>query len=519
MQVTEKSSEGLSRTYEVVIPATELADRLGQKIKEIQPQVRLKGFRPGKVPASHIRKVFGSSLMGDVVQETVNETSQKALQDNEVTPASEPHIHMESDTDKVIAGDADLAYHIHLDVMPTFDAANPADLKLVRPVTEAGDKELQDALEELAKNNQSFEGKGKKAAAEGDQVIMDFVGRVDGEEFEGGKAEDAKLVLGSGQFIPGFEDGLVGAKAGEEKVVEANFPDPYQREDLAGKTAEFTVQVKEVAAPKPAEVDDELAKAFGLESLDALKEAVKSNLQRELDSQSRARVKRRLLDALDERHDFELPKRMVDAEFEQIWNQVKSDMDAGNLDEEDAEKSEDELKEEYRGIAERRVRLGLVLAEIGREGKVEIKDEDVSRAVNQQASQYPGQERQIIEFYQQNPQALAQIRAPLYEEKVVDYILELADIKDEKVSREELFTDDEAPGAAPAKKKPAAKKKAPAKKAAAKKSGSSKSDEAEAKPAKKPAAKKAPAKKAAAAKKAPAKKPAAKKTAKKADSD
>lgn len=522
MQVTEKSSEGLSRTYEVVVPAADLAERLTQKIEEIRPQVRLKGFRPGKVPASHIRKVFGQSIMGDIVQETVNETSQKALADEEVTPASEPHIHMESDADAVIKGDTDLAYHIHLDVMPKFDPADPKELKLVRPVTEAGDEQVEDALKELAKNNQSFEDKGKKAAADGDQVTMDFKGELDGEVFEGGAAEDANIVIGAGQFIPGFEEGLVGLKAGGEKTVDATFPENYQREDLAGKTAQFAVRVKAVAAPVEAKVDEDLAKAFGLESLEALKEAVKSNIQRELDNQSRARVKRRLLDALDERHDFELPPRMVDSEFEQIWNQVEADIKDGNLDEEDTDKPEDELKAEYRSIAERRVRLGLVLAEIGRKGSVEIREEDVSRAVNQQAAQYPGQERQIVEFYQKNPQALAQIRAPLYEEKVVDYILELADIKDERVSRESLFTDDEAPGAE-AKKKPAAKKKAPAKKAAAKKApakkAAAKSDKAESKPAKKPAAKKTAAKKPAAKKpapkKAPAKKAPASKTTKK----
>jgi len=503
MQVTEKSSEGLSRTYEVVVGASELADRLDRKIAEIRPQVRLKGFRPGKVPASHIRKVFGKSIMGDVVQEVVNETSQKALEEKEVTPATEPHVHMESDMDAVVEGGADLAYHIHLDVMPKFEPAKPSELKLTRPVAAVADEEVDDALRRLAESNITYKDKGEKAAAEGDQVTVDFVGEVDGEKFEGGAAEGTQLVLGSGQFVPGFEDGLEGVKAGDETTVEATFPEDYPREDLAGKTASFAVTVKAVAAPQEATIDDEMAKALGLESLDALKDAVRSNLQREHDAQSRARVKRRLLDALDARHDFDLPKRMVDAEFDQIWSQVEADMKAGKLDDEDAGKSEDELKDEYRKIAERRVRLGLVLAEMGRVGGVQINDEEVARAINQQAAQYPGQERQVVEFYQNNPQALAQIRAPLYEEKVVDYAIELAEVTDETVSREELFTDDAAPGAEPAetKKKPAAKKKAPAKKTAAKKTAG-----------KKPAAK-AGESAASESKKAPAKKPAAKKPA------
>lgn len=529
MQVVEKSSEGLSRTYEVTIPQSELSERLDAKIKEMQPQVRLKGFRPGKVPASHIRKVFGKSILSDIVQDAVNETSQKALTEQEVTPASEPHVHLESKFEDVVEGKSDLAYHIHLDVMPKFEPAKPADIELVRPVAEVGDEEIQNSLKRIAESNQNFEDKGKKAAAEGDRLTVDFVGSVDGEEFEGGAAEGAQVVIGAGQFIPGFEEGLTGAKAGEEKTVEATFPEQYQREDLAGKTASFKVTVKAVEAPAETKIDDDLAKSLGLESLDALKEAVKQNLEREYRNQSRARAKRRLLDALDERHDFELPKRMVDAEFDQIWSQVDADRQAGRLDEEDAAKSEDELKDEYRKIAERRVRLGLVLAEIGRVGEVRITEEEVSRAVNQQAAQYPGQERQVVEFYNKNPQALAQLRAPIYEEKVVDYILELAKVEDETVSRDELFTEDEMPGAGGSKpaKKAAAKKKAPAKKTAAKKApakkAAAKSDEGEATkaPAKKTAAKKAPAKKAAASKassskstasKSTAKKPAAKKT-------
>jgi len=509
MQVTEKSSEGLSRTYEVVIPAADLAAKLDAKIEEMRPQVRLKGFRPGKVPASHIRKVFGKSIMGDVVNETMQESSQKALSNKDVTPATEPHVHMESDMDQVIDGKADLAYHIHLDVMPKFDPIKPGEIKLKRPVAEVADQEIDDSLKRLAETNPTYEDKGAKKAVEGDRLTVDFVGSIDGEEFEGGKAEDIQIVLGQGGFIPGFEEGLIGAKKGDDKTIDATFPENYQAQHLAGKTAQFAVSVKSVEAQGETKIDDELAKSLGLDSLDALKDAIKSNLEREHQNQSRARVKRRLLDVLDTEHDFELPEKMVDAEFNQIWSQVQQDIEQGNLDDEDKDKSEDELKAEYRTIAERRVRLGLVLAEIGREGGVQVAEEEVARAVNQQASQYPGQERQVVEFYQSNPQALAQIRAPLYEEKVVDYVLELAEVEDETVAAEDLFKDDDAPGQAA--KKPAAKKKAPAKKAPAKKHAAKKPA------AKKPAASKAKSDSAAAkkapAKKAPAKKPAAKKPA------
>ncbi len=492
MNVVElESSKGLNKVYEITIPATELDERLTAKIAEIQPRVSLKGFRPGKVPASHIRKVFGKSIMGDVVQEVTQETSEKALTDQGVRQASAPHIHPESDMDQVIEGGADYVYHIHLDVMPDFKPANPKDLTVTRPVAEVGDEEIEDSLKRIAEQNVSFEAKDGPAE-DGDRVTMDFVGRVDGEEFEGGKAEGADLVLGQGRFIPGFEDQIAGMKAGEERTINVTFPEDYGHEPLAGKPAEFDIKVSEVAAPKESAVDEDLAKNLGLESLDALKDAVKKNLEREYAGQSRARAKRRVLDALDGLHDFELPVNMVEQEFGAIWQQVQADIEAGNLDDEDKEKSEDELKDDYRKIAERRVRLGLVLAEIGREGNVRVNDEEIARAVNQEAMRYPGQEQQVVEFYQKNPQALAQVRAPLYEEKVIDYILELADVTDETVSKEDLFADDEAPGAEAKESKPAKK---PAKKKAAKKAAADEDGEKKAakKPAKKKAAKKAKA--------------------------
>ncbi len=511
MQVTQTKAEGLSHTYDITIPSTELDSRLDAKIAEIQPDVTLKGFRPGKVPAAHIKRMFGKSLMGEIVEAAMNEASEKALQDNNIKPAGQPHIHMLAEAEEVIAGKADLSFHMHVDVMPSFTPVDPASLTVERPVAEVSEEEIGEALANLAESQKSFEDKDGKAE-DGDAVIVDFVGKIDGEPFEGGSAEDAQVVLGSGDFIPGFEEQLVGVAKGDEKQLTVTFPENYPAKDLAGKEAIFETVVKAVQKPVQTAIDDELAKQLGLESLEALRDVIAKNLASDHKAQSRSRAKRRLLDVLDEKHDFDLPPGMVEAEFNAIWQQVEADIKAGNVDEEDKEKSEDELKAEYRAIAERRVRLGLVLAEIGQQAGITVAAEELARAVNAEAMRYPGQEKQVAEYFQKNPEAQARLRAPIFEEKVVDYILELAEVKDVPVSREALFADDELPGEA---KKPATKKKA-AKKTPAKKTGTKKA------PAKKPAAKKEPAKKApakkpaakkASAKKATAKKPAAKKAA------
>jgi trigger factor len=511
MNVTEKASEGLSRTFEIVFPVDDLQARLDAKIEEIRPEVRLKGFRPGKVPVSHIRKMFGESIMGDLLNELVPETTQKTLTDNNLRPASQPEIDVKSDAKDVTSGKSDFLFEIRLEVMPDFEPSDPAKLKVVRPIAAVEAGELNESLEKLADESRDYapkKGGAKAKAADGDVVVIDFVGKIDGEVFEGGSAEDSRVAIGDGAFIPGFEEQLVGAKAGEERELNVNFPADYQAEALAGKAAVFEVTVKGIESPKAAKIDDDLAKRLGLEDLDGLKDALTKRFEGEHAAQSRMKVKRAVLDQLDNEHAFDLPPKMVDAEFQNIWREIQHALEQGQLEDEDKDKSEDELKSEYRVIAERRVRLGLVLAEIGRRNNIDVTQEELSRAVNQEASRYPGQERQVVEFYSKNPDAISQIRAPLYEEKVVDYILELADVTDETVSKEALYADEDE---APAKKKPAAKKKAPAKKAAAKKAPAKKAA-AEKAPAKTAAAKKAPAKKAA-AKKAPAKKALAKKAA------
>lgn len=445
MQVVEKSNEGLSRVIAVTIPVAELNEKLEARIKEVAPQMKLKGFRPGKVPASYVKKTFGRDFMGEIINASLNETSQGALDELKLRPAAPAEMNLTSDMDKVIAGQEDLAYEMSLEVMPEFTPVDPKTLKLTRPTYEATDEDLDEALKELASQAKSYEDKKGKTvkAADGDQLTIDFLGKIDGEAFDGGAATDADLVIGSGRFIPGFEEQLKGAKVGEEKTIEVTFPEEYQAKHLAGKAATFDVTVKAIKAEVESKIDDDFAKRIGLESLDQLKELLKSNLNQQYAGATRFKLKRALLDVLDEGHDFALPPKMVDAEFEGIWAQVSADKDAGQLPEEDAKKSEDELKAEYRKIAERRVRLGLVLAEIGRANNVGVTDQELSNAIMAEARNYPGQEKMVLDFYRQNPNAAAQLRAPIYEEKVVDLIVSVAEVKDEAISKEELMKEED----------------------------------------------------------------------------
>ena len=382
--------------------------------------------------------------MGELINKLVTETNQKALEDNELRPAGQPDVQIEGDMEAVVKGEADLSYNMNVDVMPEFEPADVTKLKITRPVAEVAQEQIDEALARIAEQNTQYEARAKTAKAkDGDAVVMDFVGKIDGEAFEGGSAEQQTLVLGSGQFIPGFEDQLVGVKAGEEKEVNVTFPEAYGAADLAGKDAVFEVKVHEVRAPKTPEIDQEFAKGLGLESLEQLTGLVKDQLKAEHDNASRAKAKRNLLDQLDEAHSFDLPPNMVEQEFGQIWQQLQAEMDAGRTADEDKDKSEDELKEEYRKIAERRVRLGLVLAEIGRVADVRISEQEVNQALIREARQYPGQETQVVEFFRKNPGAMAQLRAPIYEDKVVDHILDVAEITEETVSREDLFKEDD----------------------------------------------------------------------------
>jgi trigger factor len=445
MQVVEKLNEGLSRVLEVTIAKGDLTQKLDAKIAEITPKMNIKGFRPGKVPQAHVRKMYGKELMGEIIQETLNATTEQAMKDANIRPASQPELKPIGDIEGVIEGKSDLAYEIAVEMMPIFTPIEPASIELTRPVYEPTDADIDEALKTVVAGSKQFEAKTGKSvkAADGDKLIIDFVGKLGDEVFEGGSAEGAELIIGSGQFIPGFEEQLIGAKKGETKTLNVTFPENYGAANLAGKAATFETTVQDILAPKAGEADDELAKSLGLESLQALKDILKTQLQQQYGQASRFKMKRALLDVLDEKHSFELPKRMLEAEFNGIWQQVEQDKANGQLAEEDANKSEQELKDEYMKIAERRVRLGLVLAEIGTRQNVQVTDQEVNQAIMQEARNYPGQERQVFEFYTKNPGAAAQIRAPIYEEKVCDLIFSLAKVTDTPISKEDLLKEEE----------------------------------------------------------------------------
>ncbi|MGH6782488.1 MAG: trigger factor [Sphingomonadaceae bacterium] len=431
----------------MTVPVADLNERLEARIVEIMPQLNIKGFRPGKVPAAHVRRVHGKALMAEVVEQTISETTQKVLEENKLRPASEPDLKPEGDIAQVIDGKADLSYEISLEIMPDFEPTDLSKIALTRPVYEPTEAEVDEALDELAKQSRTYEPRTGKSlkAKDGDQLLIDFVGRIDGEAFQGGTAEDSELVLGSGQFIPGFEEQLVGAKPGDEVIVKVAFPADYQAANLAGKDAEFTTTVKEVRAPVDAKADDALAERLGVESLEKLKELLKQNLESQYTGASRFKLKRALLDVLDEKHDFPLPPKMVEAEFNAIWQQVQADKERGGLPPEDAEKSDDQLQTEYRKIAERRVRLGLVLAEIGRINNVQVTDQELLDAMRQEAMRYGQQAQQIFDMFRQNAGMQAQLRAPIFEDKVVDLIVGKATVKDEKVSKDDLLKEDDMP--------------------------------------------------------------------------
>jgi len=438
MPSIETQVDGLRRTFRVVIPVADLRAEVDAKIAEAAPRMQLKGFRTGKVPVSHVRKVYGAAIFRDVVNEQVEKSTKETV--GELRVASEPTFELESDLDQVEKGSADLAFKVAVDLMPEFDPIDVATIEIEKPVAPVADEQIDETLTEIAKANRRFDAKDGPAA-EGDALTIDFLGKIDGEAFDGGAAENANIVIGDKRFIPGFEEQLVGLSKDDAQTISVTFPDDYPVEDLKGKPATFDVTVKDVRAPVEIAIDDALATSMGFSDLAALRTAVSERLGQDLAALSRQKAKRALFDQLDAAHTFELPTAMVEAEFAGIWSQIEKDLAAGQLDSDDADKSEDELRAEYRRIAERRVRLGLVLAEIGRRGNVEVRNEELVAAIQAEARRFPGRERDVVTFYQQNPGAVAQIRAPLYEEKVVDFILELAKVTQKTVTREELTAD------------------------------------------------------------------------------
>jgi trigger factor len=446
MNITETSVEGLRRELKVVIGADELEKRLSARLDELKGKARLKGFRPGRVPKEHLRKVYGRSVMAEVVQQAVAETSREALSQREERPAFQPTVALPEDQaeiDKIFAGSSDLAYTLSFEVLPKIELMDFGKLKLERPVAEVTDADIDGSLERIRAANLRYVPK-EGAAEKGDRLIIDFTGTIDGEPFEGGSSEDAPVMLGSANFIPGFEEGLTGARAGEEREIDVTFPGDYPEASLAGKPARFAVKVKEVGTPETPPLDEAFAKGLGVESVEKLRETVKQRLEQDRAGASRLKLKRALLDALNEAHKFELPPTLVENEFQSIWQQMTADLERAKRSFEDEGTTEEKARLEYRDIAARRVRLGLVLSEVGARNQITVADEEVSRALLERVRQFPGQERKIYDYYRNNPQLLAELRAPIFEDKAVDYILELAKVTEKAVTPEDLYADPDA---------------------------------------------------------------------------
>lgn len=443
MQIKEVTSEGLKRELEVVVATGELNERFQSRLNELKDTVQLKGFRKGKVPVNHLRKVYGKQVMLEILNDAVKETSAKAIEEREERPALQPDIVLPEDPakiDRILAGEDDLAYSMSFEVLPKIDLVDFSTLKLEKLVVDVADADRDDALEKLLDSNLAYDVEDDRAAEDGDRLTIDFVGKIDGEAFEGGSAEGIDIVLGQGQFIPGFEGQLMGTKANDNKLVEVTFPEDYGAEHLRGKAASFDTTVKAVAKPRRPEANDEFAKSLGVENLEKLRELFTQRISDEYAQAARSKLKRELLDALEEAHKFELPPTLVDREFEAMWEQLSATMERENKTWEDEGKTEDGAREEYREIAERRVRLGLVIGEIGDKNKIDVSEDELRKALMEQVRQFPGQEKAVYEYYQKTPGAVAQLRAPLFEEKVVDFILELAKPTERKVTKEELQT-------------------------------------------------------------------------------
>jgi len=445
MQVTETLNEGLKRELKIVVDKADMDSQVTARLEQMRPQLKLNGFRQGKVPMPHIRKMYGKQAMAEVVNEYISKRTGEVLKDRDERPAQQPEISMtedEKEAEQILSGERDFEFAMSYEVIPEINAPELEKLKLTRHVAEVADKEIDEQIEKIAESSRPYDEK-KGKAAKNDRVTMNYLGKIDGEPFEGGADNDAKLVLGSGMFIPGFEDQLIGAKAGDDTVVKVSFPDEYQAAHLAGKEAEFEVTVSLVEKPGDLEINDELATKLGLESVDKLREAVRGQMEGQFESFTRAKIKRQVLDALDEQTKMELPGKMVEQEFTNIWSQVTTELERAGKTFEDEDTTEEKAKEEYLGLAERRVRLGLVLADIGEKADVQISEEELQQAIFRQVQQYPGQEQEVLNYFREHPDAVAGLRAPLYEDKVVDFIIEKAEVSEETVSQEELMKEEE----------------------------------------------------------------------------
>ena len=473
MEVIQTAADGLKREFKIVVDAKDIEIRIDARLEEIKKTAKIPGFRPGKVPVTMLRKRYGEALRGEILEQTVSESSAQAITENNLRPAMQPAIKI---TEFEPGGN--LEYSMSLEVMPDITLGDFSKIKLTRLVGDIGDDDITEMLERMAAEEKNFVtvAKPRKAKA-GDAMVIDFVGSVDGVEFDGGSAKDHTVELGANAFIEGFEDQLIGAKPGDHVTVKVTFPEPYGNNELAGKAAIFEVDVKEVQEVEPVTLDDAFAKSRGFDDLAAMRVMAKERMSNDYDGVTRSHIKRALLDKLADLYDFQVPPGMVDSEFEAIWKHLMEDREKNQIDPSDVGRDDDQLREDYQAIAERRVRLGLLLSEVGRARNVSVEQDEVDRAVMERARSFPGQEKMILKHYQENPRALDDLRAPLFEEKVVDLILSEAAVTDKLVSIEALMKAPEEDAAAakakPAKRKPAAKKttagKSPGKKPAAKK--------------------------------------------------
>jgi trigger factor len=449
MQVTETLAEGLKREYQVVLPSAELDQRATERLSAIKDRVRLDGFRPGKVPIPHLKRVYGKAVMGEVIEQAINEANSKIVTDGGFKLATEPKVTLaseeQSEVQKVIEGKADLAFKVALELLPKIELADFRKFELERLVVEAKDEHIDEAVTKIAEANRGYTDKEGKAES-GDRATMTFKGTIDGTPFEGGSAEEVPVVIGQGSFIPGFEEQLIGMAKGETRTIKVTFPTNYLAEHLAGKEAEFEVTMTGLGAPDELRIDEAFAKSLGMESMEKLRANVRERLEKDFAIASRVKLKRALLDVMDERHRFEAPPSLVEQEFAGIWNSVAEEMKSQNRTFADENTTEEEAREEYGRIADRRVRLGLVLAEVGDKNSITVSEEELTRALVERARQYRGQEQQAFEHMRKNPSVIAAVRAPIFEEKVVDFLLELAKVSDKPVSRDTLFEEDDDDG-------------------------------------------------------------------------
>jgi trigger factor len=446
MEVTETAAAGLKREYRVIVPATDLEAKVNARLDDLKGRVQLRGFRPGKVPVAHLKRLYGKSAMAEVIEAAVREANSKIVTDRGLKLATEPKVVLPAEEDAVegiIAGKSDLAYTVEMEIVPPITLADFKTIKLERLTAPVEDAEIDPALQAIAEQNRPFNDGGEAPAKKGNRVTVSFQGTIDGTPFEGGAADDVALMLGSGEFIPGFEDQLEGIKAGESRTVNTKFPDNYRVATLAGKDAVFAVTAKKVETPGSLTLDDEFAKTLGLESLGKLRDALRERIEREHAAASRQKIKRALLDQLDTKHKFDPPPTLVEEEFNNVWSTIENDLKQQGRTFADEGTTEEKARQEYRTIAERRVRLGLVLAEIGEKNNIKVTDDQLTQAIVAQARMMPGQEQGVWEYYRNNPAALAAVRAPLFEDKVIDFLFELANVTEKQVSREELFKEDE----------------------------------------------------------------------------